>query len=176
MVVTPRAKGEGKASSPKELCASWTKTQRSVASTIAYSLCSGTMLVVNKLVAYHLPAPAFIASVQIVFCVVVVCLCHNSKRIPVLVEPPRYDRVLPYLNYSLLFAGSLFTNIHSLKHSNVETVIVFRSATPVAVAVADFAFLGRGAAAASSPSAPPRPTPPPASVSAAALPLSGRVD
>jgi drug/metabolite transporter (DMT)-like permease len=112
-----------------------------VLSTCCYSFCSGTMLVVNKLVAYHIPAPAFIASVQIVVCICLVLGAHVAGRVAV--EPMTRGRVLPYAYYSILFAGSLFTNIHALKHSNVETVIVFRAATPVAVAIADAAFLGR---------------------------------
>ena len=110
-------------------------------STVCYSFCSGTMLVVNKLVAYHIPAPAAIASVQLVIAVLVVMTAHMNGMVEV--ELPTRARVLPYFYYSLLFAGSLFTNIHALRHSNVETVIVFRSATPVAVAIADFMFLGR---------------------------------
>eukprot|EP01052_Picozoa_sp_SAG31_P021961 SAG31_NODE_1724_length_7442_cov_3.433533_1_plen_703_part_00 len=108
----------------------------------AYSLCSGSMLVVNKLVVFHIPAPAFVASIQIVACVCVLAVLHFSPS-SVQVEYPTREIVFPYAVYSLLFALSIFTNIHALQHSNVETVIVFRSATPIAVAFCDTVLLGR---------------------------------
>jgi hypothetical protein len=65
------------------------------------------MLVVNKLVAHHIPAPAFIANVQMFVCICIVLAAHNFKRSSVLVEPPTRARVMPYVWYSILFAGAL---------------------------------------------------------------------
>ena len=70
------------------------------------------MLVVNKLVTYHMPVPAFIASVQIIVCICLVLGARQSGWATV--EPPTREHVMPYLYYSLLFAGSLFTNIHGI--------------------------------------------------------------
>jgi hypothetical protein len=91
------------------------------------------MLIVNKLATFYIPAPAFVASVQIVVCCVVLVAMHVLPSVPVEIEPPTKDNLIPYAKYAALFALSIFTNIHALQHSNVETVIVFRSATPIAV-------------------------------------------
>ncbi len=45
--------------------------------------------------------------------------------------------------YVLAFAASIFCNLKALEGSNIETVIVFRSCTPLAVSLLDFAVLGR---------------------------------
>ncbi len=48
-----------------------------------------------------------------------------------------------YSTYCVLFVGSVYASMKALEASNVETQIVFRSATPTVVAVLDWAFLGR---------------------------------
>ena len=48
-----------------------------------------------------------------------------------------------YSLYGLLFVGSVYSSMKSLEGSNVETQIVFRSATPLAVSVLDAFLLGR---------------------------------
>uniref|UniRef100_A0A7S0TTM9 Sugar phosphate transporter domain-containing protein n=2 Tax=Hemiselmis andersenii TaxID=464988 RepID=A0A7S0TTM9_HEMAN len=115
----------------------------SAASIGAYTLCSATMLVVSKLVVFHIPAPSFVASVQIVACICVLAVLHLAPFNSIKVESPTREIVVPYAVYSLLFALSIFTNFHALQHSNVETVIVFRSAAPMAVAFCDTLVLGR---------------------------------
>lgn len=45
--------------------------------------------------------------------------------------------------YVLAFAGGVYANIRALAGSNVETIIVFRSCTPLVVSGLDFLFLGR---------------------------------
>lgn len=37
----------------------------------------------------------------------------------------------------------VYCNMRALAHSNVETVIIFRSCTPLAVSLCDWLFLGR---------------------------------
>ena len=49
----------------------------------------------------------------------------------------------PYLYYIVAFALGVYCNMKSLSLSNVETVVVFRSLTPVLVATLDAMFLGR---------------------------------
>ena len=38
---------------------------------------------------------------------------------------------------------SLYSNMHALKYSNVETVIVFRSCCPILVTIIEYLFMGR---------------------------------
>ena len=52
-------------------------------------------------------------------------------------------KIKPYLVYVGMFVATIYTNMRALQHSNVETVIVFRSACPLIVSVLDWAFLGR---------------------------------
>ncbi|KAH8060268.1 nucleotide-sugar transmembrane transporter [Aureococcus anophagefferens] len=47
--------------------------------------------------------------------------------------------------YAVAFVGSIYASVMALRHSNVETFIVFRASTPLAVALLDYVFLGRSA-------------------------------
>ena len=42
-----------------------------------------------------------------------------------------------------MFVIAIYTNMQALQHSNVETVIVFRSCCPIVVAGFDYLFYGR---------------------------------
>jgi GDP-mannose transporter len=45
--------------------------------------------------------------------------------------------------YIVLFVLGIYTNMQALAYSNVDTVIVFRSCSPLAVSFLDWAFMGR---------------------------------
>merc|ERR1712072_891642 len=47
--------------------------------------------------------------------------------------------------YAIAFVGSIYASVMALRKSNVETFIVFRASTPLAVAALDYVFLGRSA-------------------------------
>ena len=47
--------------------------------------------------------------------------------------------------YAVAFVGSIYASVMALRKSNVETFIVFRASTPLAVAALDYVFLGRSA-------------------------------
>ena len=61
------------------------------------------------------------------------------------VERDRWEwyKIKPYLYYVCMFVATIYANMRALQHSNVETIIVFRSACPLIVCVLDWAFLGR---------------------------------
>jgi hypothetical protein len=42
------------------------------------------------------------------------------------------------MGISLLFCACLWTNVKALEYANVETVIVFRAMSPIAVAICDW--------------------------------------
>lgn len=48
-----------------------------------------------------------------------------------------------YSVYTVAFVLGVYCNMRALENSNVETVIIFRSCTPLAVAICDWIFLGR---------------------------------
>lgn len=54
-----------------------------------------------------------------------------------------YFLIQAYALYVVAFVLGVYTNMRALENSNVETVIIFRSCTPLAVAMCDFIFLGR---------------------------------
>merc|ERR1719245_137169 len=82
-----------------------------------------------------------VSVIQFAFCVAVVLLL---KVLGVdNVDNLEWKRVKPYLIYCFGFAGGCYANMRTLEASNVETVIVFRASTPLAVGMLDFLFLGR---------------------------------
>ena len=54
------------------------------------------------------------------------------------VEPLVWSKIRPFMGISLLFCACLWTNVKALEYANVETVIVFRAMSPIAVALCDF--------------------------------------
>lgn len=48
-----------------------------------------------------------------------------------------------YSVYTVAFVLGVYCNMRALERSNVETVIIFRSCTPLAVSLCDWIFLGR---------------------------------
>lgn len=111
------------------------------AAVIGYSLCSGTMLLFNKLAIYYIPSPSFVTVVQLIFATIVILTLQAMKIIDH--EPLEWYKVRAYLLYVVSFVFGVYCNMKALSYSNVETVIVFRSCTPLAVSVCDYFFLNR---------------------------------
>jgi len=112
-----------------------------IVSIIAYSFCSGTLVLVNKLILHSLPYPSLVISFQLM---ATLCFIFSAKVSGYLqVDPIRWKYVLPYLAYTVAFSLGVYCNMRSLSLSNVETVIVFRAMAPVLVSFLDALFLGR---------------------------------
>jgi len=110
---------------------------------IFYCVCSGGMLIVNKLAVHHLPLPGFVTSCQFSTCAAFV---YGAKLCGFLqVDDFEWAKVKYYVIYVLSFSIGTFTNMKVLSMANVETVIVFRSCTPLAVAIFDYIFYNRAA-------------------------------
>lgn len=111
-------------------------------SIILYSICSGSLLLMNKVVLLLIPSPSLVISIQ---CTVVVLsiggcrLLFNGPSISPITRPV----VSAYALYSVLFVLGIYSNMRSLQVSNVDTVIVFRSAVPLLVAAGDWLWMGR---------------------------------
>lgn len=112
-----------------------------VISIIAYSFCSGTLVLVNKLILHSLPYPSLVISFQLL---ATLAFIYSAKCLGKLqVDAIQWKYVLPYLAYTVAFSLGVYCNMKSLSLSNVETVIVFRATAPVLVSFLDAIFLGR---------------------------------
>ncbi len=108
---------------------------------LGYGTCSATLLVINKLAVSQVPAPSFILVCQLVSSVAAVLALGALGVFPAAeLEPIVWTKARRFLPISLLFFLCLYTNVRSLKNANVDTVIVFRACSPIAVVVADWYF------------------------------------
>ena len=116
--------------------ANWGKIVFGIA---AYSLCSSSLLLLNKIAVTYLPSIAFVLLCQFASSVFVVKLCGICGFLDV--DPLEWGKIKRFWGVSFLFATCLYTNVMALKFANVETLIVFRALSPIAVSVCDFFFM-----------------------------------
>jgi len=107
---------------------------------IGYSLCSSTLLLANKVAISYLPLPGFISCFQIVSSVVIILVLKAGG---VKVDGFDWEKVKAYSLYIVAFVGSIYSNMRALSYSNVETVIVFRACSPIAVTIIEYLFMDR---------------------------------
>lgn len=112
-----------------------------VVSIISYSLCSGSLVLINKLILHHFHFPSLVSTFQFIAAVAFIYAAKHSGKLQVDELEMKY--IIPYLYYIVAFALGIYCNMQSLSRSNVETVIVFRALSPCLVAVLDALFLGR---------------------------------
>mmetsp|Transcript_17915 Transcript_17915/g.41309 ORF Transcript_17915/g.41309 Transcript_17915/m.41309 type:complete len:357 (+) Transcript_17915:147-1217(+) len=118
-----------------------TPQQAVIASIVSYSFCSGSLVLLNKLTVHFLPFPSLVVCFQLFACIIIVygaALCRIVE-----VDPIQWEYVKPYMLYIVFFSTGIYCNMRSLNISNVETVIVFRALSPMAVAFLEALFLGR---------------------------------
>ena len=113
-------------------------------SVIAYSVCSGSLLLVNKIAMSLIPSAPLVTSIQCVFCITTLLACTAALGAPK-IDPLTGPLLKAYLLYGVLFVLGIYTNMRALESSNVDTVIVFRSTVPLLVAAGDFFLMGREA-------------------------------
>jgi len=106
-----------------------------------FSVCSSTLLLVNKVCMHRVPAASFISTVQFI-ATGITCLTLKYSGLAV-VDDFEWVKVKPYLYYVVMFVATIYCNMKSLEHSNVETIIVFRACCPLCVCLLDWACLGR---------------------------------
>ncbi len=107
---------------------------------LAYSLCSSTLLLANKLAMAYLPLPSVVSFIQIASSAVFILII---KQFGVQVDDISYDKMKAYALYILAFVTCIFANMKSLQASNVETVIVFRACSPIATTIIEYLFMNR---------------------------------
>jgi len=111
------------------------------AAVVFYCICSGSMLIVNKLAVVHLPVPALLTVCQFTSASTFVYTC---KLLGILeMDDFEWSKVKYFVLYVLAFSLGTWTNMKVLQTANVETVIVFRSCCPIVVAGFDYIFYGR---------------------------------
>lgn len=117
-----------------------------VLAVLLYCLCSSSLLFLNKVAVSKLGLkPGAIVVVQI-FVSTTLCIMLGGvfKVIPI-DNAFEARRIRLFFLYVLGFVGSIYSSAMALRRSNVETVIVFRATTPLAVSLLDYFFLGRAA-------------------------------
>lgn len=112
-----------------------------VVAVLSYSLCSGSLVLVNKLILHHLPYPSLVVTFQLWSTLLFIGIASACRLVDV--DPIEWKNVKPYLLYTVAFSCGVYCNMKSLSLSNVETVIVFRALAPLLVSVLDALFLGR---------------------------------
>jgi len=106
-----------------------------------YSLCSSSMLVVNKLAVAAIPLPTVVSGAQLVSSALVPLLMQVCG-VPVIGKMTT-GRVAPYVVYTSMFAAGLFANMKALLLTNVGAVIAARCCLPLIVSVIEYVFMGR---------------------------------
>jgi len=130
MAVVPRKKAE--------LRAAGGEVRLSV---LYYALASSVMLVINKVAISRIPLPACVFFVQFLTTTAFVLV---TKRLKLLrVDDLTFQKARDFAPYVCAFVLSIFFNGKVLQHCNVETLITFRSCSPLCVSVLDWLFLGR---------------------------------
>lgn len=105
---------------------------------VGYAICSSLLSVINKYAITFFPYPALLTAIQYLTSVLGVLL---AGQLGVLQHDKFvWDTARKFFPAAFVFYLAIFANTNLLKHANVDTFIVFRSATPLLVAVADTFF------------------------------------
>jgi GDP-mannose transporter len=100
------------------------------------------MLIINKVAVYLFPIPTVLLVIQLFVSSAIIFAMGNMGFMKV--DPLEWSKIKQYFGVVFVFLANIFTNIKALQYSNVETVIVFRTCTTLAIAYGDFKFLNRG--------------------------------
>lgn len=88
----------------------------------------------------YLPLPSVVSFIQIASSAVIVLLI---KSCGINVDDLDSDKLKAYAFYIVAFVTCIFANMKALENSNVETVIVFRACSPLAVTLIEYFFMDR---------------------------------
>mmetsp|Transcript_96508 Transcript_96508/g.242078 ORF Transcript_96508/g.242078 Transcript_96508/m.242078 type:complete len:347 (+) Transcript_96508:99-1139(+) len=107
-----------------------------------YAACSSTLLVINKVAMHLVPDAPFILFCQfLASSLAVKGLAFTQPDMDI--EGLKWEKAKPFAVATFVFYLCLLSNTQALKSVNVETVIVVRSCSPIAVALLERASLGR---------------------------------
>lgn len=88
----------------------------------------------------YLPIPSVVSCIQIVFTTVTILAYKLAGG---QVDPIEWPKVKAYAWYIVAFVTAIYANMQALQYSNVETVIVFRACSPIAVTVVEYFLMDR---------------------------------
>jgi len=108
---------------------------------LGYMMCSSLMLVVNKVAVHFLQAPNFVLLAQLFVSAAAVWILGLLGFIKV--DRLEWRKVRGFMGVASIFCLTIFTNMKTLQYANVETFMVFRFSTPLAISICDYLFLGR---------------------------------
>lgn len=112
-----------------------------IAAIVSYSLCSGSLVLVNKLILHFLPFPSLVIVTQLFASIF---LIYGGNFVGIMnIDQMKWEFCKPYMIYTVAFSTGVYTNMRCLNASNVETVIVARALSPLVVSFLDAIFLGR---------------------------------
>jgi len=78
-------------------------------SIIAYSACSGSLVLINKLILHNLPYPSLVVSVQLVAALIFIYSAKYSGKLEV--DELVTKHVIPYLYYIIAFSLGVYCNM-----------------------------------------------------------------
>eukprot|EP01040_Poterioochromonas_malhamensis_P002985 gene2985-3172_t len=114
---------------------------KAILSAIGYSLCSSTLLLLNKGSLQYLPYGSLLSIIQFVISIIIILIIDFLGYDQI--DRLEWKKVKYYLKYVILFIFTIYSNMKSLTTVNVETVIVFRSCSPIAVSIIEYLLLNR---------------------------------
>jgi len=127
---------------PKNALAAAAPAHQINASIALYAFCSSTLLVVNKVAMHMVPDASFVLFCQFLSSALAMKTLKYVKP-EMDIEPLKWEKAKPFALATLVFYICLLANTQALKSVNVETVIVVRSCSPIAVSVLDVLALGQ---------------------------------
>lgn len=99
------------------------------------------MLLANKLAIEFVPSPSAVSFIQILFSAITVIAIRFSGYSSV--DWFEWEKIKAYSYYVVIFVVTIYCNMKALEASNVETVIVFRACSPIAVSIIEYIFMDR---------------------------------
>jgi len=106
-----------------------------------YMLVSSLLLIVNKLSVYYVDRAAVILFLQFAFSAIA---AWGAGRLGVLeCDKLEAAKLWAFVPAAMAQMGTIYTGMKAIQYSNVDTFIVFRASTPIALSVVDVLFLGR---------------------------------
>jgi drug/metabolite transporter (DMT)-like permease len=88
----------------------------------------------------YLPVPSVVSFIQIMTSAIFILLL---KLFGSPIDNLEWDKMKAYAVYIFAFVAAIYANMQALAHSNVETVIVFRACSPIAVSIVEYLFMDR---------------------------------
>lgn len=108
-----------------------------------YSICSSSLLVLNKLVVGFFPVPCFVLLLQLISSSLVVLVLRLARVVAFDLGKDTKKKLYYYCLVSFSFVLGVYSSFRALQLVNIETIIVCRACTPLCVAVIEALFLNR---------------------------------